>query len=81
MYHTGLLFNDETLNEYIDAFATEEGKNLLDCYGLDESERRKWKIDFQTRLEKDSLYDTIKSDLTAKDIEKIAINRKVFLDE
>ncbi len=81
LYHTGLLFNDETLNEYIDAFATEEGKNLLDCYGLDESERRKWKIDFQTRLEKDSLYDTIKSDLTAKDIEKIAINRKVFLDE
>lgn len=79
LYHTGLLFNDEMLKKYIDAFTTEEGKELLDIYGLDELERRKWKVDFKTRLEKDNLYDVIKDDLTDKDIEKIAINKKVFL--
>ncbi|TAH75124.1 MAG: hypothetical protein EWM47_00160 [Anaerolineaceae bacterium] len=81
LYYTGLLFEDEMLNEYINAFAAEEGKELLNCYGLDELERRKWKVDFQTRLENDNLHDIIKNDLTDKDVEKIAINKKVFLGE
>lgn len=63
LYHTGLLFDDEILKKYIDAFTTKEGKELLDMYGLDELERRKWKVDFQTRLEKDNLYDVIVSAL------------------
>ena len=66
LYHTGLLFNDETLKKYIDAFTTKEGKELLDFYGLGESERRKWKVDFQTRLEKDNLYRSYKNYVKTK---------------
>ena len=80
LYHTGLLFDDEILKKYIDAFATKEGKELLDIYGLDELEHKEWKVNFQTRLEKDNLYELIKHDLTARDFEKIAINKRVFLN-
>lgn len=45
---------------------------------LMELERRKWKVDFKTRLEKDNLYDVIKDDLTDKDIEKIATIKRCF---
>lgn len=78
LYHTGLLFEDKTLAKYIKAFHTPEGESLLNCYGLNESERREWKIDFKTRLENDLLYNFIKGELTEKDIEKITINKKVF---
>lgn len=81
LYHTGLLFEDEILKEYILTFKTSEGETLINCYGLNELERHKWKFDFKTRLESQNLYELIKNDLTDKDIEKISINKKVFLGE
>ena len=81
LYYTGLLFKDEVLEKYIAGFKTLEGEALLNCYGLNEVERHKWKVDFHTRLESKYLYDLIKDDLTEKDLEKIAINKKVFLGE
>lgn len=81
LYYTGCLFDDVMLKEYISAFKTPEGVMLLNCYGLNESERRGWKYDFMSRLESDNLYDLIKDDLTDKDRDKIAINKKVFLGE
>ena len=81
LYHVGLFFQDETLREYISAFKTDEGKRLLNCYGLNDNERREWKCSVTMRLETENLYDLIKDDLTAKDIEKINMNRRVFLGE
>jgi len=81
LYYTGMLFDDDLLKKYVTAFQTHEGEELLNCYGLNESERRKWKCDFKTRLESESTYDLIKEFLTDKDKEKIEINRKVFLGE
>ena len=81
LYYTGKIYDDEILKEYIEAFKTPEGKTLLNCYGLNAAERREWKYDFQTRLESDSLYELIKDNLTYKDIEKIALNKKVFMGE
>lgn len=78
LYHTGILYKDEILDKYISAFKTSEGEALLNCYGLNESERREWKCDFQTRLKSVNLYDFIKDDLTEKDLEKIAINKRIF---
>ena len=80
-YHVGLFFQDETLREYISAFKTDEGERLLNCYGLNDNERREWKCNVTMRLETENLYDLIKDDLTAKDIEKIKMNRRVFLGE
>ena len=81
LYYTGKIYDDEILREYIKAFKTPEGKALLNCYGLNAAERREWKYDFQTRLESDSLYELIKDNLTYKEIEKIALNKKVFMGE
>lgn len=81
LYHVGLFFQDETLREYISAFKTDEGERLLNCYGLNDNERREWKCSVTMRLESENLYDLIKDDLTAKDIEKINMNRRVFLGE
>jgi len=79
LYYTGQVFDDEVLKKYIDTFRTPEGEALLNCYGLCEKERKEWKCDFQTRLKTDDLYSLIKDDLTEKDHEKIAINKRIFM--
>ena len=79
LFYTGQVFDDDILKQYIEAFRTPEGEALLNCYGLCEKERREWKCDFKTRLDSDNLYDLIKEDLTERDKEKIAINKRVFL--
>lgn len=81
LYYTGQIFDDDVLREYIEAFRTPEGERLLNLYGLCEKERKEWKCDFKTRLESENLFDLIKDDLTERDKEKIAINRRVFLGE
>lgn len=79
LYYTGQVFDDEIFKQYIEAFRTPEGEALLNCYGLCAKERKEWKCDFKTRLEADNLYDLIKDDLTEKDHEKIAINKRIFM--
>ena len=79
LYYTGQVFDDDLLKQYIEAFRTPEGEALLNCYGLCKKERREWKCDFKTRLDSDNLYELIKEDLTERDKEKIAINKRVFL--
>ncbi len=79
LYYTGQVFDDDVLKQYIEAFRTPEGEALLNGYGLCEKERREWKCDFKTRLDSDHLYELIKDDLTERDKEKIAINKRVFL--
>lgn len=79
LYYTGQVFDDNILNQYIEAFKTPEGEALLNCYGLCEKERREWKCDFKTRLDSDNLYELIKEKLTERDKEKIAINKRIFL--
>lgn len=79
LYYTHLLFNDPILEQYSEAFRTTSGEALLNCYGLCDKERKEWNCDFKTRIDSDDLFDLIKSDLTEKDKEKIAINKRVFL--
>ena len=77
-YYTNAVFKDEELQKYVDAFRTIEGETYLDNYGLTEKERRPWKVDFQTRLKADNLYELIKNDLTEVDIEKLKRNVRMF---
>lgn len=79
LYYSGQVFDDDILKQYIEALRTPEGEALLNCYGLCEKERREWKCDFKTRLDSDHLYELIKEDLTERDKEKIAINKRIFL--
>lgn len=79
LYYTGQVFDDDILKQYIESFRTPEGEALLNCYGLCEKERCEWKCDFKTRLDSDNLYELIKEELTERDKEKIAINKRIFL--
>ena len=74
-----MIYKDADLQKFVDKFESEEGLKLLNSYGLCQKERREWKIDFLTRIEKESLFDEIKSDLTVEDRNKIEINKKLFL--
>lgn len=78
LYFTNWIFKDEELQKYVDALRTAEGEHYLDYYGLAEKERKPWKVDFQTRLETDNLYELIKDDLTKEDIAKLERNRRIF---
>lgn len=66
------------MQKYVEAFRTKEGEHYLNCYGLAKKERKLWKVDFQTRLEADNLYELIKNDLTKDDIEKLERNIRIF---
>lgn len=78
LYFTNWIFKDTELQKYVEAFRTLEGESLLDYYGLVEKERKPWKVDFQTRLETDNLYELIRDDLTEADVEKLERNRRIF---
>lgn len=78
LHFTNWIFKDTELQKYVEAFRTSEGEALLDYYGLAEKERKRWKVDFQTRLETENLYELIRDDLTEADVEKLERNRKIF---
>jgi len=78
LYFTNWIFNDSELRKYVNAFKTKESTELLDYYGLDYRERKPWKVNFETRLEAENMYELIKDDLTDADIEKLERNRRIF---
>ena len=77
-YTSLILFSQTEMQRYVDAFRTPEGELYLNYYGLTEKERKRWKVNFQTRLETNNLYELIRDDLTESDIEKIERNKKIF---
>lgn len=79
LYHIGAIFNDELISGYIHEFESDEGKQLLSCYGLCDSERKKWKCDLHTRLASENHFHLIENDLSEEDMRKISINKQLFL--
>lgn len=78
LYFTNTIFNDPDLEKYVLAFKTYEGECLLDYYGLTLKERKRWKVDFLTRLHSEDIYALIKNDLTESDYEKIKANQRIL---
>lgn len=78
LHFTNELYHDSELQRFVDAFETYEGKALLNCYGLTETERKIWKVDFHTRLATENLFELIKDDLTEADRIKLARNQHYF---
>ncbi len=76
-YYTRQVYADAILDGYLEALCTEEGKELLDCYGLSDQERKTWKISFPERLEA-NLTEMIESGLSGEDREKLERNRRLF---
>lgn len=78
LYYTYQVTLDPFLLNYISAVETDYGKYLLKCYGLNEKERKEWKIDFQTRLASNSIFDFIKDDLSEDDLQKTVRQVQLF---
>lgn len=78
LYHVGMLYEDNVVNNYIREFKTSEGVNLINCYGLNESEQHEWNVDVLTRLKSKNLNCLIKNDFTEKEMRKIELNRRMF---
>lgn len=79
LYYTSLIYEDDMLNLYKNHFYCYEGECLIDFYGLNTKERKKWKVDFFTRLNSNDLYSLIKDELSEDDIKKININKRYFM--
>lgn len=77
LYFTALIYPDPFLTELCNAMKTREGERLLAMFGLTESERRPWKVDFQSRIESPDLSQLVCNDLTDMDWKKIEINRRM----
>ncbi len=78
LYYVSLLYPEPFVMEARKCFWCEEGEALIDCYGLAEHERKRWKIPFEQRLTETDLFSWIADDLTAEDREKIQIHKKIF---
>lgn len=78
LYYTNQIYNDFELDKFVEAFKCSEGVFLLDYYGLNDWERKFWRVDFKKRLITDNLWELIKEDLTENDIKKLERNRRIF---
>ncbi len=81
LYYTNLIFKDKILEQYVKELWTPKGEELLEYYGLCLEERKKWEVDFYTRLDTKDIYSVIKKDLTEKDLSKLNINMRLFNGE
>lgn len=77
LFHANELFEDDILPKHLKLFETPDGKYLLNCYGLTESERKTWNYDFFTRLNHRNLFELVKSDLNEDDIRKIELSLSI----
>ena len=78
LYFTSVLFPNSELKKCVDLLQCEEGVFLLDCYGLSDNERKRWNVDFYTRMASDNIMELIKKDMTDYDIQKLRRSKKIF---
>lgn len=64
------------LSPYLSALETERAIGLLDTYGLEEAERKKWDMDFEERLFHPDFAGYFRTCLTPSDINKIQANSR-----
>ncbi len=74
--HTMEIFNDSIIVPYIDLLSNERDEALLDSFGLNDRERKRWNVPLFQRLFHSNLPQYLQSLLTASDMEKIRINQE-----
>ena len=77
-YYTAKVCQVEDLEEWAKQLETPEGIQLLNTFGLAESERKVWPIPFEERLDNEKLPELVRSMLTEKELEKAEQNHKIF---
>ena len=78
LFYSHVVFGD-FVKSYLDSIKQYENCELLQSFGLTKTERKKWLISFENRLDNDSLKGLIINQLTEKDIRKIELNNMIFI--
>ncbi len=76
LYYTDLIFASPLLKPYLSALDCPAGRALLPLYGLEEKEKRAWKLPFSSRLFCPDLQAYFREEWTDADFEKIRLNRQ-----
>lgn len=77
LYYTAAFYGEEWLDEYVAILKNGPGEQLLECFGLNERERKRWQMGFRDRFEIEDFRELIKDRYSEWELEKIEINRKV----
>ena len=78
-YYTNEIYHDELLDIFCNKFNTDYGEFLLNHYGLNDEERKVWKVDFNSRLSSTNIFNLIKDEISEKDMNKILLNKSIFV--
>jgi len=73
-----LFYCNSMLNELSKKFESGTGKELLECFGLCDSERKQWNVDFRTICEAGDIKMYMEPLLTAEDFRKIELNERMM---
>lgn len=77
-YYANEIFRDERLVRYLQKLGSETAKKLIDCYGLNESERKVWNVPIYERLLDERFRERFFDSLNAEDKKKVQINREMM---
>lgn len=75
LYYTNIIFKDAGLQTLLELLHSDEAEELLPCFGLDDSERHTWQIDFDVRLFDTHMKDYLENVLSEEWLNKIKINQ------
>lgn len=77
-FYTAKVCDVPDLAVWAEKLKTPKGLELLDTFGLAESERKTWPISFEERLDNEKLPELVRSMLTEKELKKAEQNHKIF---
>lgn len=78
LYYANKIFLNIELEKQLCMFESEKGTELLECYGLNDSERRIWKIPFSERLDNPNLYNRLSEEMSESDLEKVSMVLSIY---
>ena len=78
LHQTQQFFEDVCLNPYVEALEPQKDDTLLNTFGLNEKERKPWKMDLLERLLHPNLAEYVQEMLSDEEKEKIKINRELM---
>ena len=71
LYYIKELSKDSDVDTYLNIFTSQEGQELLNCYGLDKKTRKVWGIGFEERLENKELANYLLENMSEEERETL----------
>ena len=78
LYYTNCVFPGTFIEKYLFVLKDECSDMLIESYGLCTSERKKWKLPFEARLNNDTLCSLISEEMNELDLKNLKLNNLIF---